>query len=238
MSAQIFFKIDLQNAYYWICIVKKNEWKTMFQIQYKHFEYNVLFFELYNASIIFQIYINKILQKLLNIFYIIYLNDILVFLKNKVQHVKHLQLIMNKLQKHKFYIKLIKYKFFITKMKFLKFIMSMNRMSMNFSQIDIIINWLEFKIFQKIQIFLSFMNFYWQFIHNYSHMIELLINFLKKNKTDKKIKLFTFTKKTWETFTEFKKIFKTAFLLMYFNFQKKMQIKADALKIVIEAIFS
>ena len=62
----------------------------MFQTQYKHFEYIVLLFELCNILIIFQIYINKILQKLLNIFYIIYLNDILVFSKNKAQYAKHL----------------------------------------------------------------------------------------------------------------------------------------------------
>src|SRR5204862_7616288 len=91
-----------------------------------------------NALAIFQIYINKILQKLLNIFCIIYLNNILVFLKNKTQHTKHLQLIMNRFQKHKLYVKLIKYKFFITKMKFLKFIMSMNEILMNFSQINIV----------------------------------------------------------------------------------------------------
>src|SRR2546421_6012856 len=110
----------------------------MFQTQYKYFEYIILLFKLYNALIIFQIYINKILQRLLNIFYIIYLNDILVFSKNKAQHTKYLQLIMNKLQKHKLYVKIIKCKFFITEMKFLKFIMSMNRVSMNFSQINII----------------------------------------------------------------------------------------------------
>ena len=133
MSIQIFFKIDLQNAYHQIHIAERNKWKIIFQIQYKHFKYNVLFFELYNVLMIFQIYINKTLQKLLNIFCIIYLNNILVFLKNKAQHAKHLQLIMNKLQKHKLYIKLIKYKFFITKMKFLKFIVSVNEMSMNFS---------------------------------------------------------------------------------------------------------
>src|SRR5204863_8003543 len=104
----------------------------------EHFKYNVLLFELCNALMIFQVYINKTLQKLLNIFYIVYLNDILVFSKNKAQHTKHLQLIMNKFQKYKLYVKLIKYKFFIIKMKFLKFIVSMNKMSMNFNQINII----------------------------------------------------------------------------------------------------
>src|SRR5204862_8082403 len=112
----------------------------MFQIQYEHFEYTVLFFELCNALMIFQIYINKTLQKLLNIYCIIYLNNILVFLKNKAQHVKHLQLIMNRLQKHKLYVKLIKYKFFITEMKFLRFIVSVNEMSINFNQINTVVN--------------------------------------------------------------------------------------------------
>ena len=112
----------------------------MFQTQYEHFEYIVLFFELCNALTIFQIYINKILQRLLNIFCIIYLNDILVFSKNKVQHAKHLQLIMNKFWKHKLYVKKIKCKFFIMKMKFLKFIMNVNEVLMNFSQINIITN--------------------------------------------------------------------------------------------------
>ena len=138
ISAQIFSKIDLQNAYHQIHIMKENKWKITFWTWYRYFKYNVLFFKLCNASAIFQIYINKTLQKLLNIFCIIYLNNILVFLKNKIQHVKHLQLIMNRLQKHKLYIKLIKYKFFITKMKFLKFIINMNEISMNFSWIDII----------------------------------------------------------------------------------------------------
>ncbi len=38
----------------------------------------IMSFNLINASIIFQTYINKILTKLLNNFYIVYLNDILI----------------------------------------------------------------------------------------------------------------------------------------------------------------
>ena len=173
---------------------------------------------------------------MLNIFCIIYLNNILVFLKNKTQHVKHLWFIMNRLWKHKFYVKLIKYKFFITEMKFLKFIVNVNRISMNFSQIDIIVNWSEFKMFWEIQIFLDFMNFYQWFIHNYSCVTESFINLLKKSKISKKIRLFTFTKKIWKAFTKLKKIFKTTFLLVYFNSQREMQIKMNALKIVTKAI--
>jgi len=51
----------------------------MFCTHYEHFEYMIMSFELINAFIIFQIYINKIMTKLLNDFYIVYLNDILIF---------------------------------------------------------------------------------------------------------------------------------------------------------------
>ena len=82
------------------------------------------------------------------------------------------------------------------------------------------------------------MNFYQQFICNYSHVTELLINLLKKSKTDKKIRLFTFTEKIWKAFMKLKKIFETVFLLIYFDFWRKIQIKTNALKIVTETIFS
>ena len=48
-------------------------------------------FELTNASIIFQIYINKTLKDLVNITYIIYLNDILIFNDELANHRRHVQ---------------------------------------------------------------------------------------------------------------------------------------------------
>ena len=48
-------------------------------------------FELTNASIIFQIYINKTLKDLVNITYIIYLNDILIFNDESTNHRRHVQ---------------------------------------------------------------------------------------------------------------------------------------------------
>ena len=69
-------------------------------------------------------------------------------------------------------------------------------------------------------------------------MTELLINLLKKSKTDKKIRFFIFIKEIWKAFTEFKKIFETAFLLMHFNLWKEMQIEVNVSEIVIKTILS
>ena len=48
-------------------------------MQYDYFEYQIMSFELTNILIIFQIYINKTLKKLVTITYVIYLNNILIF---------------------------------------------------------------------------------------------------------------------------------------------------------------
>lgn len=54
----------------------------MFRTRYGIFKYQVIFFNLFNAPINFQEYINKIFAKKLDIFIIIYLDDILVYTKN------------------------------------------------------------------------------------------------------------------------------------------------------------
>ena len=56
-------------------------------------------FKLINASVIFQIYINNILRKYLNIFVVIYLNNILVYSKNEKNHKKHIRQVLNALKK-------------------------------------------------------------------------------------------------------------------------------------------
>ncbi len=63
----------------------------MFHTHYDHFEYMIMLFNLINIFIIFQTYINKILTELLNDFYVIYLNDILIFFIKKTDHVNHIK---------------------------------------------------------------------------------------------------------------------------------------------------
>jgi len=63
----------------------------MFHTHYDHFKYMIILFDLINAFIIFQTYINKILTKLLNDFYIVYLNDILIFFVKKINHINHMK---------------------------------------------------------------------------------------------------------------------------------------------------
>jgi len=65
---------------------------------------------------------NSILQNLLNKFYLIYLNDILIFFNSILDHQKHLQIILDILKKHKLYAKSSKCTVEMKILKFYKYI--------------------------------------------------------------------------------------------------------------------
>ena len=86
-----FTKLNLKNVYHCFRIQHEDESKIMFHTHYDYFKYMIMLFDLINASVIFQTYINKILTKLLNDFYVIYLNDILIFFIKKTDHIDHMK---------------------------------------------------------------------------------------------------------------------------------------------------
>ncbi len=84
-----FTQLDLTNAYHQMRIREGDKWKTAFKTRYGHFEYQVMPFGLTNASATFQGYINKILAEKLDVFVIVYLNNILIYTENKCE--EHVQ---------------------------------------------------------------------------------------------------------------------------------------------------
>jgi hypothetical protein len=163
-NCRFFIKIDLTDAYNRIRIKKNDEWKTTFRICYEHFEYLMMLFDLANASITFQVYINKTFNELIDDFCVMYLNDILIFFKNKESHVQHIREVLKRLRANDLFANLEKCFFFKHEINYLEFIISENDITMNLSRINIIMSWSMIKFFKNIQIFLNFVNFYRRFI--------------------------------------------------------------------------
>ena len=81
--AKQFTQLKLSSAYYQMRIRKGDEWKTAFRTWYGHFEYQVVLFRLSNAPASFQGYIKRILAKKLDVFVIVYLDNILIYIENE-----------------------------------------------------------------------------------------------------------------------------------------------------------
>ena len=78
-GAKYFTKLDLWGAYNLVWIRPGHEWKTTFCTRYGHFEYTVMPFGLMNAPAVFQHMVNHIFWDFLDIFTIVYLDDILIY---------------------------------------------------------------------------------------------------------------------------------------------------------------
>ncbi len=80
--AKQFTQLDLTSAYHWKRIWEGGKWKKAFHTRYGYFKYQVMPFSFANAPTSFQGYINKILAEKLDIFVVMFLDDILIYIKN------------------------------------------------------------------------------------------------------------------------------------------------------------
>ena len=68
---------------------------TAFCMHYRNFEYTVMPFELCNASVTFQSYMNRVLRPVMNCTVIAYLNDVLIYSEDLMKHNEHVRVMLS-----------------------------------------------------------------------------------------------------------------------------------------------
>lgn len=76
-------------------------------------------FGLTNAPASFERFIKEVLHKVLHCFMVVYLDDILIFSKNKNEHVEHVKEVLRELQEASIRLKLKKCEFHVQETEFL-----------------------------------------------------------------------------------------------------------------------
>jgi transposase InsO family protein len=227
-GVRYFSKVDVQDAYYRIRIKEGDEWKTAFRTRYGHFEYMVMPFGLTNAPATFQSYIHTALQGLLDISCIAYLDDILIFSKNREQHTKHIRQVLERLQNAQLFAKASKCTFYQSEVEFLGFIVGRNGVSMDERRVTAIQEWQQPQSFRDIQVFLGFCNFYRRFIYQYSLIALPLTELLKGSKNGRKPGSVELDERESGAFRTLLDAFKKAPLLRFFDPSRPIRIETDA----------
>jgi hypothetical protein len=91
---QVFSKINLRPGYHQIKICEDNILKTTFSTRYGPYEYLVMSFGLTNAPAHFMYLMNYVFMTKLDKFFMVFIDDILVFSKNKKEHEGHLRIVL------------------------------------------------------------------------------------------------------------------------------------------------
>ena len=102
----MFLKIDLRSRYYQVGIKEEYIHKITLKTCYGHYQFMVVPFGLTNTLMKFMCLTNIILNKYLDKFSLIFLDDILVYSKSEEEHEEHLILFLKVLRDNQLYTKL------------------------------------------------------------------------------------------------------------------------------------
>src|ERR1043165_8393324 len=93
--------IDLKVAYWQVPVRPQDREKTAFRTNSRHYQFRVMPFELNNVPATFQRLMNEILRDYLEKFVIVYLDDIVIFFKDKKSYKRHVRKVLNKIREAK-----------------------------------------------------------------------------------------------------------------------------------------
>ncbi|GKC18275.1 putative reverse transcriptase domain-containing protein [Tanacetum coccineum] len=98
----VYSKIDLRSGYHQLQVREEDISKTAFVTRYGHYEFQVMPFGLTNAPTVFMDLMNRVCKPYLDKFVIIFIDDILIYSKNKKEHEEHLKAILELLKKEEY----------------------------------------------------------------------------------------------------------------------------------------
>jgi hypothetical protein len=140
-GAFVFSKIDLRSGYHQVRIKGEHIHKTAFRTWYGHYEFLVVPFGLTNAPATFMCLMNNVLSQFLDKFVLVFIDDILIYSKNREEHEEHLRLVLQVLREHQLYAKFSKCDFFHKKIHYLGHVLSKEGVAVDPDKIRSIMEW-------------------------------------------------------------------------------------------------
>jgi len=167
-GAKYFTTMDLSSAYYQIPMHEDDVYKTTFSTRYGLFEWVVMPMGLSNSPATCQRVMNEMLGPYLDKFAFIYLDDIMIFSKTAEEHLMHVQLVLEALDRYNFKVKLTKCTFAKRQTRFLGYLVSDEGVAADPAKVAAVVNWPVPTSVTEVRRFLGFCNFYRRFIKNFS----------------------------------------------------------------------
>ena len=229
-GCKVFSVIDLKSAYSHIRIKEGDEWKTAFRTPYGLFEHLVTPYGLTNAPAAFQAFIQDTLRDFLDIFCVVYLDDILIFSRSQAEHDIHVAKVLDRLREALLCANPTKCEFDKSEVEYLGYIIGADGIRMNPKKLETITSWPIPTNVKEVQSFLGFANFYRRFINGYSRLTLPLTNLTHKSA------VFDFSGPPLAAFETLKQKFIAAPILCHFDPSSPTTVSTDASDFALSAV--
>ncbi|KAH0637918.1 hypothetical protein KY289_037833 [Solanum tuberosum] len=179
-GATCFSKIDLRLGYHQLRVRECDIPKTAFRTRYGHYEFLVMSFGLTNAPTAFMDLINRVFKPYLDVFVIVFIDDILIYSRNEEDHASHLRLVLQTLKDKELYAKFSKCEFWLKSVAFLGHIVSGDGIKVNTRKIQAVQNWPRPTSPTEIRSFLGLARYYRRFVEGFSSIASPLTKLTQK----------------------------------------------------------
>ncbi|GJS27948.1 reverse transcriptase domain-containing protein, partial [Tanacetum coccineum] len=170
-GSSVYSKIDLRSGYHQL------------RVRYRHYEFQVMPFGLTNAPAVFIDLMNRVCKPYLDKFVIVFIDDILIYSRNKEEHASHLRIILELLRKEKLYAKFSKCDFWIHIVQFLGHLIDSQGLHVDPAKIEAVKNWTSPTTPTEVRQFLGLAGYYRRFIEGFSKIAKPLTKLTQKNKS-------------------------------------------------------
>ncbi|GKA08590.1 putative reverse transcriptase domain-containing protein, partial [Tanacetum coccineum] len=123
---------------------------------------------------------NRVCKPYLDKFVIIFIDDILIYSKNKQEHEEHLKIILELLKKEELYANFSKCEFWIPKVRFLGHVIDNKDIHVDPAKIESVKDWASPKTPTEIRQFLGLAGYYRRFIEGFSKIAKPMTKLTQK----------------------------------------------------------
>lgn len=177
---------------------------------------------LINAPATFQELMNSIFAEEMEVFVVVYLDDILIYSRTVEEHEAHVEHVLERLREHKLIASPKKCLFFQPEVEFVGYSVSAAGISMLPHKVDAILNWPVPTTVTQVRSFLGLANFKKKFIRTFAHMAQPLNQLTRKHQT------FAWLPRHQQAFESLKLALTTAPVLAMPDFDLPFEIHTDA----------
>ncbi|GJR36612.1 putative reverse transcriptase domain-containing protein [Tanacetum coccineum] len=181
-GSSVYSKINLRSSYHQLRVKDEDIPKIAFRTRYGHYEFQVMPFGLTNAPAVFMDLMNRVCKPYLDKFMIVFIDDILIYSRNKEEHADHLRIILELLKKEKLYAKFSKCDLWISIVQFLGHLIDNQGLHVDPAKIEAVRNWASPTTPTKIRQFSGFVGYYRRFIKYFFKIVKSLTELTQKNK--------------------------------------------------------